>query len=526
LASSITPHQPYEHDLGSSKAFEFVQSCLNECLEDHGTSHKACRDDIAFLPSRLLHITQSGENLRLHETTAQESLRYCCLSYCWGADPPIKTTVASRRRMTEGFSNEILPRTLQDAIEVAVNLGIEYIWIDCLTIIQDDPEDVASEIGQMPLIFEKAFFTISASNAPNASSGFLRPDPVTTLFPDLLIKVRCRDGTLAQVVFQLPPIPESNPIDHRAWTLQERLLSPRLLDYTTHEVRWLCRSKLVTIDGTFDRTTDIPPLPKNVVYPYIRSPLAQGGFMLSELSPSPIFNGWPTIIEDYSLRKLTFSGDKLTALSALASEFAQSTKVRYLAGLWDERLDLQLLWQLADRNVLGTRPKPYRAPSWSWAAVDSRIEWKIRKTHPMVEFLETAVISEHTLAPFGAIKNAFIKLRGRTVTARWYYNCSSTFLHTDLTSTETQTQSQISRMGTSILSMSADANEDWRTAEQAAYKDVTLLMLVERKSPMFATYEGLVLTGFGEGEDSYQRVGIFIANRRFEWRDTKTLTLF
>lgn len=62
-----------------------------------------------------------------------------------------------------------LPSTFQDAITVTRRLGIAYIWIDSLCIVQDDAQDWEREAAKMALIFESAYLTIAATAAPNGT---------------------------------------------------------------------------------------------------------------------------------------------------------------------------------------------------------------------------------------------------------------------------------------------------------------------------------------------------------------------
>jgi hypothetical protein len=64
-----------------------------------------------------------------------------------------------------------IPRTFQDAIETARAIGLEYIWIDSLCIVQDDPEDWKAESKQMMAIYSNAYLTIAATWGTSSDSG-------------------------------------------------------------------------------------------------------------------------------------------------------------------------------------------------------------------------------------------------------------------------------------------------------------------------------------------------------------------
>jgi hypothetical protein len=83
----------------------------------------------------------------------------------------------------------------------------------------------------------------------------------------------------------------------------------------------------------------------------------------------PLDESWHTIVHLYSRGRLTCSSDKLVAISGIARVIQERSKDQYLAGLWRRQMEIQLCW-FAYINWQA-RPKAYRAPSWSWASVDS-----------------------------------------------------------------------------------------------------------------------------------------------------------
>lgn len=71
-----------------------------------------------------------------------------------------------------------LPKTFQDAVKVTRELGVLYLWIDSLCIIQygDGGEDWKRESGRMENVFSYAYCTIAATATVDANSGFLERD--------------------------------------------------------------------------------------------------------------------------------------------------------------------------------------------------------------------------------------------------------------------------------------------------------------------------------------------------------------
>ncbi len=73
------------------------------------------------------------------------------------------TTRANIEQMKTKIVFESLPKTFQDVISIARRLGIQYVWIDSLCIIQTDLLDWELESAKMSDIYANAYLTIAAS---------------------------------------------------------------------------------------------------------------------------------------------------------------------------------------------------------------------------------------------------------------------------------------------------------------------------------------------------------------------------
>jgi hypothetical protein len=148
-----------------------------------------------------------------------------------------------------------------------------------------------------------------------------------------------------------------------------------------------------------------------------------------QVSIYKILDFWAEIIFTFSQCQLTQEEDKLVAMSGIAKVVQKNLlNDQYLAGLWRQALDINLLWYIENpkypNGELSRRPKQYRAPSWSWTSVDGQV---IMPSHagytsgpPEIEILE-AVTEPLSLDPTGQVKRAFIRLLGplMTFTMRW-----------------------------------------------------------------------------------------------------------
>jgi hypothetical protein len=142
------------------------------------------------------------------------------------------------------------------------------------------------------------------------------------------------------------------PLMKRGWALQESLLPSRTLHFTSTEVFWECHAKVAC--ETFPEEFPTP-------HPWI-----ERFFMKKPISRSM----WRLIVEEYSKCQLTYTKDKLVAISGLARIIQQQTRDQYVAGMWRKDLELQLCWYREHSSLPDQRVLPYRAPSWSWASID------------------------------------------------------------------------------------------------------------------------------------------------------------
>lgn len=149
---------------------------------------------------------------------------------------------------------------------------------------------------------------------------------------------------------------QSNTLKNRGWILQELMLSPRTLHFSTEQIFWQCRS------GAFAEG-DVEPVEFDYWPSYHWQ--NQKDFLLQTDTDEKIVaecknrspDGWlprshfysiPTkwlrTVHEFSTRKLTVAADRFPALSGIAIEIASSTKWNYVAGLWDGDLHRGLLW--------------------------------------------------------------------------------------------------------------------------------------------------------------------------------------
>ena len=381
----------------STEHMKLAKYWLDECA----SKHLYCNADLTgFLPSRLIQLSTSAESttVRLHITgPADQDIRYCTLSYCWGK---VKDVMTLTSRNINAFRNDIpldsLPHTLQDAISITNALGCRYLWVDSLCIIQDSKDDWAKESAVMGSIYQNSLCTITAAAADNANGGcFSERNPLS--YDWCKLAGEGEDAIYASLAYRPTgarnEILLESPLIERAWVMQERLISPRMLHFGPRGIYWTCLLGSASehdVEGTgAPNTGQLVPDTQHLFGPSVEKidwrpniQLVQGSLDFEALltgqggsqkieSLQDFHRIWAKLVRQYTQCKLTKPNDKLVALSGLAQRIKEETGFTYHAGLWEQTILYDLCW-FRSRSP-EPRPPEYRAPSWSWASTEGVI---------------------------------------------------------------------------------------------------------------------------------------------------------
>lgn len=442
-----------------------ARSWLDQCQSDHTD----CRTPVSVLPTRVLDLYELEKGqLKVYESQEAKA-PFMALSYCWGREQDFLLTQLTQAELSHGFSVSKLPRLLQDACSITRRLGCRYLWIDALCIVQDDEEDKMREISQMQDIFSTALVVISASGADTCESSFLSEArilpksvatvPVIVIDPDVgqpkssSWSLRKRTTRTAERIGMISLGKESLfsdyvdlcPSHRRAWTLEERMLPTRLLQFSKAQTTWHCKTAAMA-DGDLPSSAETNDLLVRVLEPRKLS--------VAETQEDYIgvhyHQKWWDIVHQYSRLRLTKEKDKLPAIGAIAERLQSHLNSQYIAGLWRERLPADLLWQRARtsqesrfiseiRETATSTRHAERAPSWSWASISAPVEnggvsyrSPHRKRHSLklvsvcalcckklmedqsehdAEVLDVQLELKSDIAPYGQIKSGSITLR-------------------------------------------------------------------------------------------------------------------
>jgi len=370
------------------RARELLEICLS--------SHSECEMLIPPpLPSRVLDVGEAGDAsdpfLYVPDDASQGQGSYVALSYCWGKDTGsfVMTTNSNIHEHRAGIPLSSLPTTLREAVYITRRLNIRYLWIDALCIIQGSEDDWTSNAAKMDEIYGNAVLTIAAASAKSCTERVLKPG----LFKRWNVLSPSDSSKYDR---------DWEPINHRAWTLQERLLARRFLSFGTRYISWQCQTQTIihSEDRYYHGWTN-----------HLRF------YHVTQGLKNPSVH-WETIIMDYTARYITHENDKLPALSGIAKVIQSRTGDQYLSGLWRNDILRQLCWSSTNNikaleHIDPQKPKDYRAPSWSWASLDGNITFASGTPPFLAAFVDCTVQPLFANDPFGRVKKGTLVLEGR-----------------------------------------------------------------------------------------------------------------
>jgi len=425
------------NSLGDSNLLAAKHS-LTTCLEKHENC-KSGISDPPILPTRVLDLGLDESALdgifKLYESRKGERQHYSCLSYRWG-EPGHRNLLTKNRKVDfiNGAQVLDLEQCIQDTIRVIRKMGTRYLWIDALCIIQDDDQDIATQIPQMKDIYTNATFVLAADSLSDPAQTFSRPRHVPQAhicdFPALI------DGNLEtlSLLYMVEYSKDENPqpgehkhyieldqqLSNRAWTLQECVLARRLLVCSSSEIFWHCQevSNQPVRPSYFAQPKALVPLDRQTLMESIQeskedvSPTA--GSPENEVPPEWLFL-WFGLIEDYTKRQMSKPRDSLNALGGIAQEFEFQTGDKFVFGLSRKYLVWNLLWcsPFLDEKPHRWPQSPGKEcdvsfPSWSWAGVSLPVKMILCN-----EFIPEAEVATNSDDTYDLLDAGTLLLQGK-----------------------------------------------------------------------------------------------------------------
>jgi hypothetical protein len=421
--SDIEAEERGAHEIKCNHRFRSVRSAeaiasywLNDCLQDCICGSRSGDDPV--LPTRVINLGEkdasgafSGEPF-LFQTNNKRG-KYATLSYRWGRKQHLKTTREILNKRHHSIPMEEMPRTFKDVVHLVRAMGLQYLWIDALCIIQDSKEDYEQELAKMSEIYSNSTVTIVAVGSFDASHG-CAPNRNKLAMADC--PVSSTTHILSESMNQFKLL-EASPLHRRGWCLQETEISCRLLFVGGNQLFWQCRrgvhreSNHELFYSSNNRRSKVDNEDSDAdSYDSLQNPWPRKSRLFDHAylsSPDEAHGHWYELIQAYTRRLLTFGSDKLPAISALAQQFTglfekeedRPTPGDYCCGLWRQKLRLGLLWKIFYGR--GSDCCPTRHPSWSWAASEGEIVFifagqRRMHTEPMwyADFLDVSIEAE------------------------------------------------------------------------------------------------------------------------------------
>jgi hypothetical protein len=379
-------------------------------------------------------------------------------------------------------------------------MGVPYIWIDSLCIIQDSPGGVdwKREANRMGLVYAHAVCVVSATASADSEKGCFYDKRRLELSPTCVLRTQIgNENRRKSLVVRSEKSPDTSlpelfssyvekaPLTTRGWTFQERILAKHIVHYCDGFVPFECntlRASQYHVEGVHYQIKHHLRADASVRSPeeyarlmerddrvivgtksYGNYAVSGGGVMIPtggshtervlienldyrnpeqkrlDFLRSAALEGmrgefqllltaevrthhqrvefhcaWYEIVDRYSIRVLTRENDRLIAIAGIATFIERSTRRRFIAGVWEETLMLNLLWNIKSTH----QPRPLSsAPTWSWASVGTGVETKLRPLfaagpYPILKYLVSNIpISETTLLHEDCILHAKLTLK-------------------------------------------------------------------------------------------------------------------
>ena len=276
----------------------------------------------------------------------------------------------------------------------------------------------------MSNVYSNAVCNIATTDAPNSSVG-LNFDRYPLAIQPFWVESKRQDENsqqshIDQRYLVFPPSSwmgelTNSALNRRAWVAQERILSKRVMHFTSSQVFWEClenQSSEVFADSLPSWTHSLSPNSQ-----ILKKDICQDTKAQTKEQRLDIYTGWKWFLCKYSQCQLSVESDKLVAISGIAKKISDLTGDKLIYGLWESRFLEDLLWTVCDRPSGDRYPREWRAPTWSWACTDCQVapstmfipEVGSRRSKVTIEKLDVDAIGQNS------VEHAALTLRGKLI---------------------------------------------------------------------------------------------------------------
>ncbi|EXK76562.1 hypothetical protein FOQG_18701 [Fusarium oxysporum f. sp. raphani 54005] len=426
-ANTNLARQSLAQSTQSPETLSLAKDWVRECTAHHERCKRPIGEKLWY-PTRLLSFDLPEASIvRLLETNQITPVgQYMTLTHRWGPVDHIILTKETYPQLLEGLPLSTLPQLFRDAVSICRHLGVGYIWIDSLCIFQgnDSIGDWQHEALLMKNVYSNSFCNISAADTPNCSQSIFNSRDPRLLNPQVVELTLCGEDSakiterfvLSDYRFWKSEVSNAL-VNKRGWVLQERFLAPRILHFNKRQLIWECCEKdaaEVYPDGLpLSLSTSSDARFKQMDSSDYTGRVDRYRYREADGNSAPHLL-WLRIVELYTASALTVPSDKLIACSGIAKRVAQIVQDDYVAGMWRRYLEGELLWMVQGNHQPGrwTRPREYRAPSWSWASIDGPITPGEPRIQDSLITVEDYHLDYWTSDKTAAIRDGWLRLRG------------------------------------------------------------------------------------------------------------------
>lgn len=377
----------------SSSQIDSVAVCA--WIKNCESNHQRCRDqrDTTSRGKRALYPSILVDVNRACLVLVNMPPRYCALSYVYGGRQIFKTSKANFKELQQSnsLSSDLvhLPVVIRDAIAFTARIGERYLWTDALCIIHDDQEEHNDQIECMDIIYSQAVITLAIVSGEHADQ------PIPGVLPHSRNPLPSTKLWDRNIVFCPVPVHlelRDSPYEQRAWTLQERLLSPRILLVTNSGVSFSCRERShlefagisdpEELESAFSLYSGVNPL--NFHFPLDDDEANQIGHEgIDGMTPQSRWTIYFDLVRIYSQRKLTYESDILIAFSGIQVVLSEKLyHTPFFAGIPNLAMTIALHWipgvKETDDQIMSTSTPMKRrgdCPSFSWIGWTAPVQW-------------------------------------------------------------------------------------------------------------------------------------------------------
>lgn len=399
FVSSLQPNQPA---VGKGRKLPKMvdgtrmKKWVDQCRTNANGSHDDCKQRFVWRTGADGHESGGLKVLRLVDVNKNciaeyrrtkgvkpKDREYAVLSYViGGAQLPAYSKEDMQdltKDQSDTFKLDSLPQVYQDAISVTKTVGLQYLWIDSMCLLDKDQgteeaKDYHHGLDNMDRIYEGARLTICAADHDSADghlSALVGND-----------KIR-KNALTGQTLRQLPGGQQWGLIRgvysrlretrymNRGWTYQELVLSHRCLVFVDGMAYFRCRTSFYSEDTFWEDDDDNEPSPA------ISTTSDETPFLPQLDADRANDDPWAWYresLQNFSWRAVRNDSDTIDAFTGILNRVTQSVDGSTLAGMPEAMLDMALIWYHRPdiaRGLESTNGRIHRVkdnPSWSWAA--------------------------------------------------------------------------------------------------------------------------------------------------------------